>query len=313
MRAADSKEKYQGVFIAAPTPMKSDGAIDLPRLKELIAHYKAAGLRNGNAVCTILGAGGEAMQLTNDERKQVAQTAVEAAAGELPIFIGVGHTETRQAVELAEHADKAGADGLQVEPPYYFANTADDAFAFIKAIAEAVECGLGVYNTPWTSALDMDAGFIDRICAFENVVGIKWYSGNFNTWARVIRKFRERLSIVSNFGALYAPLAFLLGARGYVSQDVSAVPRPHVKIAAHLQKGEYQEALELLEIVQEGYYNDVLSVVSQAGYGGEPNFIKAAMDAAGLPCGPARLPTRPLPPELCEKMKAWYERVKDLG
>ena len=313
MKAAESKEKYQGVFIAAPTPMKDDGSLDLPRLGELVAYFRENGLRNGNAACTILGAGGEAVQLTDDERKEVAATAVEAAEGEIPIYIGVAHTQTSHAIALAEHADQVGAAGLQVEPPYYFQNTPDDAFAFIQAISEAVECGLAVYNTPWTSGYDMDAGFIERLSGLENVIGLKWHAENPNVWARVIRQFKDRFSIVSNYGALLAPTAFMLGARGYVSQDVNAVPRAHVKIVSHMQKGEYAEALELLDLVQEGYYRDVLSEASGLGYGGEPNFIKAAMDAAGFPCGPARLPTRPMPQAVRRKLEAWIERVKDIA
>ena len=312
MRADDSKEKYQGVFIAAPTPMADDYSLDLKRLGELIRHYIDNGLRNGNAVCTLLGAGGEAAQLTDEERRQVVETAVDAAEGQIPIFVGVGNTETRRAVALAEHADRTGADGLQVEPPYYFANTPDDAFEFIRAISESVGCGLGVYNTPWTSGYDMDAAFIQRLCEMDNVVGLKWHSNNPTTWSRVIRQFSGRLSIISNYGALLAPAAFLLGARGYVSQDVSAVPRPHVRIAACLQSGDYDRALDLLDTVQEGYYRDCLGEAFKLGYGGEPNFIKAAMDAAGFPCGPARLPTRPMPPSVCEKLNAWVARVANL-
>ncbi len=313
MKASESKELYQGVFIAAPTPMKDDHSLDLPRLGELIVRFRESGLRNGNAACTILGAGGEAVQLTIEERKQVAATAVEAAEGEIPVFIGVAHTQTAEAVALAEHADRVGAAGLQVEPPYYFQNTPDDAFAFIEAISQAVECGLAIYNTPWTSGYDMDAGFIERLSPLENVIGLKWHSGNPTAWARVIRQYKDRFSIVSNYGAFLAPAAFILGGRGYVSQDVNAVPRAHVRIVSHLQSGEYAEALELLDLVQEGYYREVLSVASGMGYGGEPNFIKAAMDAAGFPCGPARLPTRPMPEQIRKKFEAWIERVKDIG
>jgi hypothetical protein len=84
-------------------------------------------------------------------------------------------------------------------------------------------------------------------------------------------------------------------------------------IVSHLQNGEYAEALELLDLVQEGYYRDALAGLHQMGYGGEPNFIKAAMDAAGFPCGPARLPTRPLPETVREKFRAWVSRVGEIA
>jgi len=308
MRAQESRDRYQGVFIAAPTPMRDDSSLDLDRLGELMRYYRDNGLRNGTAVCAVLGAGGEPMHLSDQERMQVAEAAVEAAEGEIPVFVGVGHTHTERAVELAVHADRIGANGLQVEPPYYFASTPDDAFGFIEAIALSVECGLSIYNTPWTSGYDMDAAFIDRLCALDNVVALKWHSNSASTWSRVIRQYASRFSIVSNYGALLAPAAFLLGARGYVSQDVSAVPRAHVRIVEHLKNARYAEAIELLDLVQEGYYRDCLSAASELGYGGEPNFIKAAMDAAGFPCGPCRLPTRPMPADVCDMFSAWIER-----
>jgi dihydrodipicolinate synthase/N-acetylneuraminate lyase len=185
MRYEESKEKYQGVFIAAPTPMHDDESLDLPRMRELIRHYRDAGLRTGNCVCTVIGAGGEAMHLDDDERRQVAETAVEAAEGQIPIFVGVGHTRTHCAVELARHADRIGADGLQLELPYYFDNTPDDAFAYISEVANAVECGIGLYPTAWASGLQFEASLIRRICdTLPNVVGLKWSHAVVHKWLR---------------------------------------------------------------------------------------------------------------------------------
>jgi len=174
MRHEDTKRKYQGVSIAAPTPMHDDESVDLPRLRDLIRRYVDAGMTDGNAVCTILGAGGEAMCLDEMERRKVAETAVEVADGKIPIFIGVGHTRTRTAVDLARHADQIGADGLQLELPYYFAATPGDAFAYISEVAKAVECGIALYPTPWTSNFEFDGPFVERVCAaLPNVVGLQ--------------------------------------------------------------------------------------------------------------------------------------------
>src|SRR2546425_6483412 len=127
-RLEESKEKYQGIFIAAPVPMKDDFSLDLPKIQNCLEYLIDAGMKTGNAVYTVLGAGGEHMHLSVEERKAVAEASVEFAAGRLPIFVGVSHTSTRVSVELARHAEKIGADGLQVEPPYYFQGTADDVF-----------------------------------------------------------------------------------------------------------------------------------------------------------------------------------------
>jgi len=312
MRYEDSKRKYQGVFIAAPTPMHDDETLDLPRLRELIHRYGDAGLAEGNCVCTILGAGGEAMHLNEAERRQVAETAVEAANGQIPIFIGVGHTRTRTAVELARHADEIGADGLQVELPYYFTNTPDDAFAFVSEVAQAVECGISIYPTPWTSMLEFDQTLIKRLCdALPNVVGLKWASQNIMEWCNVIEAFVDRLSIVINLTSTLAPSGFLLGARGYVSQGASAAPRQNVQIIRWLQTGEHEKAMPWLRIVEDGYYQIAHEAI-RAGYWGEGNYIKASLDAVDFPCGPARLPNRPMPEPIRRHFKQWAQKVDEL-
>ena len=312
MRHEESKKKYQGVFIAAPTPMHNDESLDLPRLRELIRYYREAGLRVGNCVCTIIGAGGEAMHLNDDERRQVAEAAVEEADGQIPIFVGVGHTRTRCAVELARHADKIGADGLQLELPYYFDNTPDDAFAYISEVAQAVECGIGLYPTPWASGLQFEASLIRRICDdLPNVVGLKWSHAIVHKWFHVVEEFSQRLSIIANLGVMLSPSAFMAGVRGYVSQPVSAAPRHNVKIVQWLQSGEYDKALPWIRIVEDPYYK-ILFEGLDAGYWGEGNFIKAAMDAVGFPCGPARLPHRPLSEPLRRRFADWAKRIDEL-
>jgi len=312
MRYEQSKQKYQGVFMAAPTPMRDDESLDLARLAELIRHYRDNGLVNGNCVCTLLGAGGEAMHLDEAERRQVAETAVQAAGGQIPVFVGVGHTRTRTAIELAQHADRVGADGLQLELPYYFTSTPDDAFEFIRAVAESVACGIALYPTPWTSGLDMDAAFLRRVCdACPNVIGLKWWTASLYEWFRVIEEFGERLSITSNMPSSVAPSAFLLGARGYVSQAVSAAPQQNVQIVQWLRSGQYDQAMAWIRIVEDGYYQ-ILAEAGRLGYSGEGNFIKAAMDAVGFPCGPARLPNRPMPEEIRARFAAWAKRVDEL-
>jgi len=312
MRHEDTKRKYQGVFIAAPTPMHDDESVDLPRLRDLIRRYVDAGMTDGNAVCTILGAGGEAMCLDEMERRKVAETAVEVADGKIPIFIGVGHTRTRTAVDLARHADQIGADGLQLELPYYFAATPGDAFAYISEVAKAVECGIALYPTPWTSNFEFDGPFVERVCAaLPNVVGLKWSTKNVSEWFRVAERFHERLSIVSNMPSCLAPSGFLAGARGYVSQGASAAPRQNVQIVEWLQTRSYEKAMTWLRVVEGGYYS-ILADARNGDHNGEGNFIKASLEAVGFPWGPARLPNRPMPPSIQNQFNAWAQRIAEL-
>ena len=99
-----SRNLYQGIFIAAPTPMRADFSIDPEGFGPLVDRLEEAGLKPGDAAYTVLGAGGEHMALTIDERKRVAEAAVAGSRGRIQIFIGVTHPSTALSIELARHA-----------------------------------------------------------------------------------------------------------------------------------------------------------------------------------------------------------------
>ncbi len=300
--AEESKQLYQGVFVAAPTPMRADYSLDLARFRTCLDYLVEAGMVTGQGVYVVLGAGGEHMHLSTDERKAVAEAAVEAAAGRLPVFVGVSHNATHLAVELARHAERIGADGLQLEPPYYFGGTPDDTFEYFQAVSDAVSLGTTAYNTPWTSGFDMDRAFIGRLAGLANIIGLKWYSANQREYAHVVRECHTRFSILSNFyGGLNAS-AFLLGARGYVSQAANFAPRNSLKILSALRSGEYRQATDLYLQVDGAYYDDLGKLFAE-GYAGEGNFIKACMPLVGIDCGPARRPHRTPPAWFADHMR----------
>lgn len=300
--AEESKQHYQGIFIAAPTPMRPDYSLDLGRFRPCLDYLVEAGMRTGDGVYVVLGAGGEHMHLSLEERKAVAEAAVEASAGRLPVFVGVSHNETRSAVELARHAERIGADGLQLEPPFYFAGTADETFEYFRAVSEAVSLGITAYNTPWTSGFEMDRKFMGRLADLPNIIGLKWYSANQREFAHVVRDFHERFSIMSNFYGAFASSAFLLGARGYVSQAVNFAPRNSLKVLSALRSGAFARATELYLQV-DGEYYDALGKLFGEGYSGEGNFIKACMPLIGVDCGPARPPHRHPPAWFVDHMR----------
>ncbi|MFN7922693.1 MAG: dihydrodipicolinate synthase family protein [Bryobacteraceae bacterium] len=296
-----SKQLYQGVFIAAVLPMNQDESLDLPRIKPCVDYLVNAGMGPGNAIYVSLGAGGEAMMLDKEERKAAAEAAVEAAAGRIPVFVGVSSDCTATTVELAKHADRIGADGLQVEPPWYFAGMADDVFGYYRAVSDAVEIGITAYPTPWTSHFDMNEAFVERLATLENVIGLKWYSPNPNVALGVIRQFRDRFNIVSNLPGALCASWFIHGVHGYVSQGVNFMPRTHLRILDHLRGKRYEEATQLYMTTEWEYYQAMADCIRQ-GLNGEANFIKASMELIGYPCGPARLPLRRPPAAFSERV-----------
>jgi 4-hydroxy-tetrahydrodipicolinate synthase len=306
-----SKDRYQGIFIAAPVPMKDDFSLDLPKIQNCVQYLIDAGMGVGNAVYTVLGAGGEHMHLTIEERKAVAKASVQFAAGRLPVFVGVSHPSTLASVELARHAEEVGADGLQVEPPYYFQGTSDDVFEYFRAISESVSIGLAAYNTPWTSGFDMDRHFLDRLVSLKNIIGLKWYSAKLSEFVHVLRNYQQQFNIISNFNGAFAASAFILGAKGYVSQGANFAPRTHLQILKLLRQKRYEEATHLY-LCSEGVYYEAVTELVQQGINGEGNFIKACMPLIAIPCGPARPPHRAPPAWFSERVRAALESVGEV-
>ena len=276
--------------------------------KPCIDYLVDAGMGPGNAVYVALGAGGEHMMLSTEERKLVAESAVAASAGRLPVFVGVASNSTREAVELARHADHIGADGLQVEPPYYFNCTAQEIFEYFQAISEAVSIGITAYNTPWASGFHMDSSFLDRLAGLDNVIGLKWYADSSREYVSVIRRYSRRFNIVNNYGGVMNADAFLHGVVGFVSQAANFAPRVNLRILALLRAKQFEAATELY-MQSENLYYDALGDLHREGFSGEGNFIKACMPLVGLDCGPARLPQRRPSPWFADRMRQMIESV----
>jgi dihydrodipicolinate synthase/N-acetylneuraminate lyase len=251
------------------------------------------------------------MHLSVEERKAVAEASVQFAARRLPIFVGVSHPSTLVSVELARHAEEIGADGLQVEPAYYFQGTSDDVFEYFRAISESVTIGLTAYNTPWTSGFDMDRRFLDRLASLRNIIGLKWYSANLPEFVHVLQNYQERFSIVSNLVGGFLASVFILGAKGYVSQGANFAPRTHLQILGLLRQKKYEEATDLY-LRSEGVYYGAVRELIQQGINGEGNFIKACMPLIGVPCGPARPPHRTVPGWFSDRVRAALESVGEL-
>ena len=303
-----SKDRYQGIFIAAPVPMRDDYSLDLPKIGKCVDYLIDAGMKNGNAVYVVCGAGGEHMHLTIEERKEVAEASVRFAAGRLPVFVGISHPSTLVSIELARHAEKIGADGLQVEPAYYFQGTSDDVFEYFRAISESVSIGLTAYNTPWTSGFSMDRHFLERLANLKNIIGLKWYSADLSEFVHVLQNYRDRFNIFSNLVGGFLASVFILGAKGYVSQGANFAPHTHLQILRLLCQKKYEEATHLY-LRSEGVYYGAVRELVQQGFNGEGNFIKACMPLIGVPCGPARPPHRSLPDWFPERVRAALESV----
>src|SRR6201995_775641 len=163
-----AKTKFRGSFTALVTPFKN-GSVDEAAFRSLVNWQIAEGTHG----LVPVGTTGESPTLSHDEHKRVVEWCIEEAKGRVPVIAGAGSNSTKEAIELAEHAEKAGADAVLVVTPYYNKPTQDGMYRHFKAINDSIGIPIIIYNIPGRSVVDMDVETMKRLYELPNIVGVK--------------------------------------------------------------------------------------------------------------------------------------------
>jgi 4-hydroxy-tetrahydrodipicolinate synthase len=166
--------RFRGSMTALITPFQANGQLDPPALADLV-HWQ---IREGTQALVPAGTTGETSTLSHDEHRRVVETCIEVADGRVPVIAGAGSNSTLEAVELARHAQAAGADAVMVVTPYYNAPTQEGLYQHFRRVAEAVALPVFIYNIPSRSAVDMAPGTMAALARdVSNIVGVKDATG----------------------------------------------------------------------------------------------------------------------------------------
>ncbi|MEZ5839950.1 MAG: 4-hydroxy-tetrahydrodipicolinate synthase [Hyphomicrobiales bacterium] len=231
---------FMGSITALITPF-ANGAVDEKALAEFVEWQIAEGT-NG---LVPVGTTGESPTLSHSEHKRVVEIVIEAAAGRVPVIAGAGSNNTAEAIDLARHAEKAGADGLLVVTPYYNKPTQEGLYQHYKAIDAAVGIPILIYNIPPRSVIDMSVETMARIhkdC--PNVIGVK------DATARLDRVSTQREMMGPEFNQLSGEdgtaLGFMAhGGHGCISVTSNIAPRLCSDFQAACAAGDYRKALDI--------------------------------------------------------------------
>src|SRR5450830_1165153 len=169
-----STSQITGSIVALVTPMLDDGSVDYPTLRKLIDWH----IVEGTDCIGVVGTTGESPTVSVDEHCEIIRVSVEQAAGRVPIMAGCGSNSTREAINLAQFAKKVGANSQLQVVPYYNKPTQEGQYQHFKAIAEAVDLPVILYNVPGRSMADMSNETILRLAAIPNIIGLKDATGN---------------------------------------------------------------------------------------------------------------------------------------
>ena len=270
-----------GSIVALVTPMQDDGSVDYPALRRLIDWHIA----EGTDCIGVVGTTGESPTVSVAEHCEIIRVAVEHSKGRVPIMAGAGGNSTREAIELARFAKQVGADCTLSVVPYYNKPSQEGIYQHFKAIAEAVELPMVLYNVPSRTVADMSVDTVLRLARLPNIVGIKEASGEIDRAAWLIKQAPEGFSIYSGDDGTAIAL-MLLGGHGNVSVTANVAPRAMHELCIAAIEGKVREATAI--------HMRLLPLHTHLFAESSPAPTKWAMARLGL-CGSAlRLPITPL-------------------
>jgi len=279
-----------GSIVAIVTPMQDDGRIDTPRFKALIDFHIAQGTDG----IVVVGTTGESPTVNFDEHKELIRVAVEHAAGRIPVIAGTGGNSTAEAIELTVSAKKAGADSCLSVVPYYNRPTQEGLYRHFRAIAEAVDIPLIVYNVPGRTVADLANDTTLRLAQIANIVGIKDATANIERGADLLRRAPNDFAVYSGDDATGVAL-ILLGGKGIISVTANVAPRLMHEMCAAALAGDLRTAREI--------HFKLLGLHTRLFVEANPIPVKWAVAQMGLIGMGIRLPLTPLSQQFHEVVR----------
>lgn len=267
---------FRGSFVALITPFR-DGEVDEPAFRSLVEWH----IREGTHGLVPCGTTGESPTLSHAEHKRGVEICIETAAGRVPVIAGAGSNSTREAIELTEHAREAGADATLHVTPYYNKPTQEGLYRHFRAIADAVDLPMFIYNIPGRSIVNMSDDTMARLAEMPGVVGVK------DATADIARVSSQRLLMGPDFiqlsGEDSTALALMAhGGHGCISVTANLAPRACAEFQSACLARDFGAALE---------YQDRLMPLHAALFlETSPAPVKYGASLLGLCGGELRLP-----------------------
>ena len=270
-----------GSIVALVTPMHEDGSVDYAALRKLIDWHIA----EGTACVGVVGTTGESPTVSVQEHCEIIRVSVEHAKGRIPIMAGTGGNSTAEAIALSRYAKQVGADCTLSVVPYYNKPSQEGIYQHFKAIAEAVDVPMVLYNVPGRTVADMQPETALRLAQLPGIVGIKEASGDIERACWLIKQAPKGFAIYSGDDSTAVAL-MLLGGHGNVSVTANVAPRAMSALCKAAMAGQAQDAAAI--------HFKLLGLHKALFIEPSPAPTKWAMTRLGL-CGSAlRLPITPL-------------------
>ncbi len=282
--------KFQGAFVAIVTPF-IDGELDEQGLVDLIEFH----IENGTHGIVPCGTTGESATMSHTEHHRVVELTVKTVAGRVPVLAGSGSNSTSEAIDLTKHAKNAGADGVLMVTPYYNKPSQDGLYQHYKAVAEAVDIPMVLYNVPSRTSTNMLPATVARCAEIDNIIGIKEATGSLNQVSELVQLCPADFTILS--GDDFTSMAtVLVGGKGVISVTSNVAPRDMAALMEAALVGDVAEANKI--------HYKMFPLFQAMFYDTNPVPAKKALELIGkIKSGTPRLP-------LVEMNKANEEKLK---
>ena len=231
--------KFRGAFVAIVTPF-IDGKLDEQGLQDLI-EFQIAGGTHGIVPC---GTTGESATMSHAEHRRVVELTVKTVAGRVPVLAGTGSNSTSESIELTRAAKEAGADGALMITPYYNKPSQEGLFQHFKAVAEAVDIPIILYNVPSRTSVNMLPETVARCAQIANIVGVKEATADLNQISQVIRLCPKGFAVMSGDDFTSMPTV-MIGGTGVISVTSNVAPKDMAAMMNAALAGDIAKAQEL--------------------------------------------------------------------
>ncbi len=287
---------FTGSLVAIVTPFRN-GKVDERALADLIEHQIASGT-DGIVPC---GTTGESATLTHAEHDRVVALTVEVVRRRVPVIAGTGSNSTDEAIRLTKHAKQVGADGALLITPYYNKPTQEGLYRHYKAVAEAVDLPIVLYNIPGRTGVNMLPQTVARLVGCRNIVAIKEGSGSVQQASDVIQLCGDRMVVLAGDDALTLPM-MALGGQGVITVTANLTPVDMAAMVDAAKDNRWDEARRI--------HYKLSPLFAALFYETNPIPVKEALGMMGKIDPELRLPLCPMVPDTRERLT---RVLKDMG
>jgi 4-hydroxy-tetrahydrodipicolinate synthase len=270
----------RGAYTALITPFLEDGSVDYEQLEKNVVFQ----IENGIDGLLALGTTAETPTLTKEEKNKIIDCCMRTINGRVPLMVGTGSNSTAKTIKNTMEAEKMGADIALIVTPYYNKPTQEGIFQHFKAVVDATDIPILVYNIEGRTGRNIETDTLKRIAQLEGIIGVKEASGNMSQIQSVITEIgdqKDSFNVMSGDDSLTLPL-LSLGGQGVVSVISNLYPKEMSTMVREALKGNFEEARSI--------HNKLLPMMKGAFIETNPSPIKGAMKYVGMDTGEVRLP-----------------------